>query len=843
MSTRKMGREEAREKWQELLSTVDPMHPGSRGVDVYDDSEFNYGAISMMASNQQGDVFILNKDGELIFTNLRRPKESRSRVQLAPVVGGEEEGGNRNQIPPEVQVHTISFNVTGDRLMLLGQQYLGVVVLGERDQTGMLREDGQGAVCVYHLLSHGDEQLFQASWHPFSSNHLVVLTGEQQKLSLYNTGAHDEDYLEAEIDLSRQLPEDVGCKTISFCFGSGGGWERFSIYLNSSFGEVYALCPVLPCGCLLPWAEVSALHEAERQFEKEASRLDQQEIEVRISWIEDRWPALTRSRGQRPNQIQSALHFHDDKPELQGPLKTFDKGQREKWKEGRAREVYSLEEHGRGDEGAVADSIHCLAGMAGAASDGSMNSAPAMLAMGYSSGEFEIVAVLDAVCPRWPHRRSKKCRTLRSIVLDTIQLGPMLVGQKEGDAVTPCEYIDKCGGAKNRGVRLMVDPVHLDTLYVINYKRVVLVMLPWLQRTHRFLSEGGGNSLTKIETRSRVLIEVPRGSERDQIVGVVVVSDPTLGHMMLAKTCSEAKKSEEAVHTNLDHYDLTHERNLNTQKLANEARDRVAQEGGGTRSVGDADSGSRTRGQEETFAKLYKEKYEKFEQDLAKMKSSTTAGVGAGTKQTQTSGQTKVHTTKEEHERATAAMKECMGLVTLLKDMHSDMQEAKKTLLHKRKTLRGKLRGASKELEDRKVKAEEQTKQHVSLKGNADTYKEFSQSMLQALYDRKVELVSEAESEWKLELEELKPENKRLQNQVNAAKAKQADKRKQQQASGGATTSGEEVPVTLSSAESDMCSKLLAGQTKMLAECKVRVDEISRRLVDKAGMVGGGATY
>ena len=175
--------------------------------------------------------------------------------------------------------------------------------------------------------------------------------------------------------------------------------------------------------------------------------------------------------------------------------------------------------------------------------------------------------------------------------------------------------------------------------------------------------------------------------------------------------------------------------------------------------------------------------------------------------------------------------------------MHSDMQEAKKTLLHKRKTLRGKLRGASKELEDRKVKAEEQTKQHVSLKGNADTYKEFSQSMLQALYDRKVELVSEAESKWKLELEELKPENKRLQNQVNAAKAKQADKRKQQQASGGATTSGEEVPVTLSSAESDMCSKLLAGQTKMLAECKVRVDEISRRLVDKAGMVGGGATY
>ena len=161
------------------------------------------GSNSLVAANKQADLFMLTVDEsgqyQLKFCNLRPPRrpaaEALCRIALTP-----------HNIPASANMHTLSFNAQGDRLLLLGSNYLGVVVLPERHPHFDTLQPTEGEEifsmplmeCGAHLHI-SPNQIVQAAWHPLSPAHIVTLVAGEQgynpRISLYNT----EDSFSVEI--------------------------------------------------------------------------------------------------------------------------------------------------------------------------------------------------------------------------------------------------------------------------------------------------------------------------------------------------------------------------------------------------------------------------------------------------------------------------------------------------------------------------------------------------------------------------------------------------------------------------------------------------------------------
>eukprot|EP00871_Galdieria_phlegrea_P004362 jgi/Galph1/4927/GphlegSOOS_G3519.1 len=90
-------------------------------------------------------------------------------------------------------------------------------------------------------------------WHPTSSSHLCVLTSDSS-LWLWNIL---DDIEEEEQRVILQLPNHTSA--VSFSFGTGGGWQVFTVYIAGSDGALYALCPFYPFGGFISSSIVSSL--------------------------------------------------------------------------------------------------------------------------------------------------------------------------------------------------------------------------------------------------------------------------------------------------------------------------------------------------------------------------------------------------------------------------------------------------------------------------------------------------------------------------------------------------------------------------------------------------------
>jgi len=181
----------------------------------------------------------------------------------------------QDTVPVAIQVHwsiTLSFEASAIRLhphgnfgALVGERGVACFSYDVSSLKWKISNRRQVVIDVVEIgrsRSHSglfdlraDLTVVDLCWHPSSTTHLCLLTSDNT-LWFWNVF---EDVEEEEQRLSIHLPDSS--KVASFAFGTGPGWEFFTVYITSSRGRIYLLCPVYPFGCLIPRQLLDNLHK------------------------------------------------------------------------------------------------------------------------------------------------------------------------------------------------------------------------------------------------------------------------------------------------------------------------------------------------------------------------------------------------------------------------------------------------------------------------------------------------------------------------------------------------------------------------------------------------------
>lgn len=110
--------------------------------------------------------------------------------------------------------------------------------------------------CLFSLIGEDylvSTSIIKASFHPMSSNHVVLLIKGSLLLIDVSSFSGDTQYF------------SLGIKDrfVSYCFGPSIDWMKFSIFLvsdkKSESAEVFCLCPVIPREILVPKSSIRDL--------------------------------------------------------------------------------------------------------------------------------------------------------------------------------------------------------------------------------------------------------------------------------------------------------------------------------------------------------------------------------------------------------------------------------------------------------------------------------------------------------------------------------------------------------------------------------------------------------
>ena len=104
-------------------------------------------------------------------------------------------------------------------------------------------------------------RVLHAAFHPLSDNHVVVLSSDH-RLRMFNLATIREgDPLVAhEPEVEVALPHTgMAGQPRTFCFGARQGFEQFALFLATTRGTLYVVCPFVPAGCSMPASEWRAL--------------------------------------------------------------------------------------------------------------------------------------------------------------------------------------------------------------------------------------------------------------------------------------------------------------------------------------------------------------------------------------------------------------------------------------------------------------------------------------------------------------------------------------------------------------------------------------------------------
>ena len=205
-----------------------------------------------IAVNQFGDLILLTENDQqpLIVANLRRISDYESTVSDIPL-----------DIPKEQFISykfgNISFNQTGNSLLLWSATHVAVITIPKK-----LRQDGMISIptdsseeisaeycCHFQLLAQDylnqtsnnidfNPRIVKATFHNLSPLHIVILRDQGSLLVT--------DIVQ---DITQNFNIPIQLKLTSFTFGPEDiDWLRYTIFLLTTEGEVYALCPVIPLG-------------------------------------------------------------------------------------------------------------------------------------------------------------------------------------------------------------------------------------------------------------------------------------------------------------------------------------------------------------------------------------------------------------------------------------------------------------------------------------------------------------------------------------------------------------------------------------------------------------------
>uniref|UniRef100_K3WYG1 Uncharacterized protein n=1 Tax=Globisporangium ultimum (strain ATCC 200006 / CBS 805.95 / DAOM BR144) TaxID=431595 RepID=K3WYG1_GLOUD len=186
---------------------------------------------------------------------------------------------------------------SGESLLERAQQYADrylkkksgkVVSISREAGTATVRQIGYFSIVV------------QSAWHPLSDSHVVVLS-DAEEICVFNT-SQDVSKPEQRHLLDFQIKgRATGATTTSFSFGSPHMlWDIFTCYILRSDGSVYALCPLIPYDCRIGSSIIATLRS---------------EVDARLSLCKKKMENLTASHPPAPTSIvrsngSSGAHHH-----------------------------------------------------------------------------------------------------------------------------------------------------------------------------------------------------------------------------------------------------------------------------------------------------------------------------------------------------------------------------------------------------------------------------------------------------------------------------------------------------------------------------------------------------
>ena len=189
-------------------------------------------------------------------------------------------------LPLNFPLHSIMVNKSGDLLALYGPKHIVVAEIPELKSSSSL-----SPLCTASLVSQAipfevDTEFLKVSWHPFSEQHLVVLTNDNT-LRFVNV-EQIESGAEQTFTLDEMIDEDLDdvlahLDIVNFCFGdaSVASWQAFCVYLLNRDSDVYALCPVVPYGCRISAHYFSTLKKfVYTQLDEVVVKYDEANIEL-----------------------------------------------------------------------------------------------------------------------------------------------------------------------------------------------------------------------------------------------------------------------------------------------------------------------------------------------------------------------------------------------------------------------------------------------------------------------------------------------------------------------------------------------------------------------------------
>ncbi|RYE99395.1 MAG: hypothetical protein EOO41_01100 [Methanobacteriota archaeon] len=126
-----------------------------------------------------------------------------------------------------------------------------------------------------------------ARWHPLGDKHFIALT--TRELQLYELS----EATGAELLQQYALPtQNIRGRPVAACFGAARTWELFTVFILYDTGAVYYICPVLPVGCVLPFADWRELVLDARAAmnDKDVLPAVADAFSVTHSWLQEHFP-------------------------------------------------------------------------------------------------------------------------------------------------------------------------------------------------------------------------------------------------------------------------------------------------------------------------------------------------------------------------------------------------------------------------------------------------------------------------------------------------------------------------------------------------------------------------
>lgn len=234
----------------------------------------------------------------------------------------------RTDVELNFMVDRITINRHGSALLLEGLNGLRVMYLYGRSSSN------DGAV-ICRTVSVGSDlylntnnaiRTLKVSWHPYSDTHLGILSSDSV-FRLYDLSSAlehpEQEYYLQPGERGRSRSASSICP-VDFSFGGDHLWDRFSVFILFSDGDVYILCPVVPFGSVYKWESVLEIYGDAQTFGlKAGSSKAVSNANLAISWLEATFPELARQAAEGGNQPALKAHpyaLFDASVSMQGPL-------------------------------------------------------------------------------------------------------------------------------------------------------------------------------------------------------------------------------------------------------------------------------------------------------------------------------------------------------------------------------------------------------------------------------------------------------------------------------------------------------------------------------------------